>query len=262
MGKSKTDTRSGYGRLMMLKGLTAGWLDGQGEAICEAAFRTACRALRLAPDLGRVGGIFPTLSGGIQVETDEFEVIALPGGALRLTDERSEDGRGRDYPAPGDDRDMRAFLDDLAPMLERLDTPGEAPEKSERFAELRGGGVQGAEIAFTPGRVLFDFEEPLLMLADAGGREAILMRVPEDEAGADYMLAVPAANVLADLHADRICLRQACLHEATELFLANVGEDGNIARRLTGPVHEYLLPADGVFASEVFAPEEASHAAP
>lgn len=119
------------------------------------------------------------------------------------------------------------------------------------FSELRAGGAFAQDVHFSNGRSLISFQENLLSTVDVEGVEGILMRVPEEDAGAEYLLLVPSLQVLSALKQDDICLREACLDEQSRLYLADDMEAG-VARILRGEVHEFLLPEEGLFLSEFF----------
>jgi hypothetical protein len=123
------------------------------------------------------------------------------------------------------------------------------------FAELRSTGFHKDEVEFTGGKCIFWFDCPLIVTATVGDREAVLMRVPEEEAGFDYLMMMPSARVMEDLKEGRICLREACIHEQTILFYTDDCIEG-VAFVLRGPIHEYLLPEKGFLFSEIDNSEE------
>jgi hypothetical protein len=124
------------------------------------------------------------------------------------------------------------------------------------FSELRNGGTHAKDVPFESGRCLMWYDCPILVTAQASGREAFLMRIPEDEAGANYLMMIASPRVMNDLKEDKICLRTACLHEQTQLYLTDDCVEG-VAQVLHGPVHEFLLPEPDFFVSEYYAtPDE------
>jgi len=119
------------------------------------------------------------------------------------------------------------------------------------FSELRTGGTFAQDIRFSDGRCLLWYDGPVISTVRADGREGLLMQVPEEEAGAYYILVVPAPKVMSALRSDQICLRTACLDEQSMLYLTDDCVEGE-GRVLRGPVHEYLLPEEGLFMSEFY----------
>lgn len=63
-------------RLEELRALKPGWLNGEGEAITEAALRKATALL--APH------VYPMPDGGISIETDDYDVIVRADGTVEV----------------------------------------------------------------------------------------------------------------------------------------------------------------------------------
>lgn len=119
------------------------------------------------------------------------------------------------------------------------------------FSELRAPGT-GQTLEIDEAKELFWFDEPVLLHVTAGSMNGIMMRVPEDEAGFEYLVAMMPKAMMKCLQRDEICLRTACLDELTHLYSkASLGQGP--AMRLSGPVHEFLLPSPGFFMSEEMA---------
>lgn len=123
------------------------------------------------------------------------------------------------------------------------------------FAELRSNGFAGDEVSFTGGKCLFWFDCPLIVSATIEGREGLMMRLDEDEAGFNYLAILPSPRVMNALKEDGICLREACLEEQTMLFLTDNCIEGT-ASVLRGPIHEHLLPSADLFIAEKFEQED------
>ena len=61
--------RDAMARIAELRRLEKGWLDGEGEAVSQAAIRTARAVLHKRPDIAKLRlGIFPTEEGGLTFE--------------------------------------------------------------------------------------------------------------------------------------------------------------------------------------------------
>jgi hypothetical protein len=75
-------------RLAELRDLKAGWHDGSGAAIDEAAAETAERFLSKRPFLASKSRIYPTDAGGVQFEFErngwDFSVEFGLGGAVEM----------------------------------------------------------------------------------------------------------------------------------------------------------------------------------
>jgi len=151
---------------------------------------------------------------------------------------------------------LEALIRRILPRLNLSEVEPETRRNMLReFSDLRNG-THTSDVEFTNGRCLMWVDQPILSTARVDGREALLMRVPEDEAGANYLMLVTSERVMDDVRNDRICLRTACLHERTQLYLTDECVEG-AAAVLHGPVHEYLLPSPGLFlASEYANPDE------
>jgi hypothetical protein len=82
------------GRLAELRDLKAGWHDGSGAAIDEAAAETAERFLSKRPFLASKSRIYPTDAGGVQFEFErngwDFSLEFHPGGTIEMYGVRIE----------------------------------------------------------------------------------------------------------------------------------------------------------------------------
>lgn len=86
-------------RLEEIKCFEAGWLDGEGEAITSVAISEAAQILKDGAEWFASAGIFPTLSGGIQIEVEKelvdltitIEANGFVSGFLMLNAEDSDD---------------------------------------------------------------------------------------------------------------------------------------------------------------------------
>lgn len=116
------------------------------------------------------------------------------------------------------------------------------------FSELRAGGAHGQTVTFTMISNLPSLKDINLSSIEVSGLEGVMMRIPGSRAGIDFMIVVPDRRVMESLKCDRMCLRRAILHEQSRIFMTNEGDQG-VARALTGPIHEYLLPEEGFFIS-------------
>lgn len=118
-----------------------------------------------------------------------------------------------------------------------------------------GVGDQSLEIKETIEPLWCD--EPILLYVTSGSMNGIMMRVTEDEAGFEYLVAMMPEAMMKSLQRDEICLRTACLDELTHLYSkASLGQGP--AMRLSGPVHEFLLPSPGFFMSEEMTKSDAA----
>jgi hypothetical protein len=63
-------------RLNELKTLKKGWLNGDGKVITKAALSKAAELI--------VPRIYPTVDGGITLETDEYDIIVRPDGTVDI----------------------------------------------------------------------------------------------------------------------------------------------------------------------------------
>lgn len=162
------------------------------------------------------------------------------------------------FSAPSDREDrLESIIRQMLPGMNIATMPSHLRRALFReFSELRAGGAFAQDVHFSNGRSLLWCQENLLSTVDVEGSEGILMRVPEEDAGAEYLLLVPSLQVLSDLKRDDICLREACLDEQSRLYLTDDMEDG-VARILRGEVHEFLLPEEGVYLSEFYRELEA-----
>jgi hypothetical protein len=64
--------------LLELQALKRGWLDGEGEAITQAAIRKA--EMLLTPH------VYPTPEGGISIETDHYDIIVRADGTVEVVE--------------------------------------------------------------------------------------------------------------------------------------------------------------------------------
>lgn len=268
----KTKNRSSKMRLMALSGLKAGWMDGEGEVISPTALEVAQRLLNLSPDLRSEAGIFPTLEGGVSMEGDSFEVEVHADGAVRLTD-FNVDEEGKLFAYDSFITSTRDILQLLGPLAARSVEARKPPVTSERedrlesilrrilpvsntatfsealrkdlareFANMRGTCGRIAETTYEVTQTLMKYDGPILALARAGDREALLMRLDEEEAGHYFLLVVPTPPVMIQLKNGDICLREACLHQATDTYVCDEIADGSRATFLDGPIRECHLP--------------------
>ena len=268
----KKKTRSSKMRLVALSGLKAGWMDGKGEAISQASLEVAQRLLNLSPDLRSEAGIFPTLEGGVSMEGESFEVEVYADGSVRLTDFNVEE-EGKVFAYDSFTTSTRDILQLLAPLAARSAEARKPPVTSERedrlesilhrilpvsntatfnetlrkdlareFANMRGTCGRNTETTFEITQTLMRYDGPILAFARAGDREALLMRLDEDEAGHYFSLIVPTTPVMAQLKNGDICLRQACLHQATDTYVFDEIAAGSLATVLDGPIRECHLP--------------------
>jgi len=247
-------------------------MNGEGEELTERSLAVAERLLNLSPDLRTVVGIFPTLEGGVQLEDDAFEVLVHPDGSVHVTDDLLEGSEQHfAYEAfTGAIQDILQVIYPLAARSVNLRKPPESSEREDRlesilrrilpisntiafnptlradlareFTSMRGSCGRRPTTQFSITETLMKYDGPLLALADAEGRKAVLMRLDEQDAGHYFSLAVPAPQVMDQLIAGDICMRQACLHELTDTYVCDEISDGSTATILEGPIREHHLP--------------------
>ncbi len=247
-------------------------MDGQGEQISQTALAVGKRILDLTAGLSKEVGIFPTLVGGLQFESDTFEVAISPDGSVVVTDYEVENAE-QAFSHATFETSVWAVIRSIGDLVERRVTARKPPEASEReerlesilrrilpisntiafnptlradlareFTSMRGSCGRRPTTQFSITETLMKYDGPLLALADAEGRKAVLMRLDEQEAGHYFSLAVPAPQVMDQLIAGDICMRQACLHELTDTYVCDEISDGSTATILEGPIREHHLP--------------------
>lgn len=87
--RKKENYHTRRARLASLSHLKAGWLDGEGEAITEVSIQAADHILSMFSELSNLVSIFPTLEGGISLESKGspfFYFDIEPDGTVELTD--------------------------------------------------------------------------------------------------------------------------------------------------------------------------------
>ena len=259
-------------RIMALSALKSGWMNGEGEAISRTALDVALRLLKLSPDLRNEAGVFPTLEGGVQMEGEDFTIEVHPAGSIVVTDDLVED-EGTLFSHEAFTHSIRKVLNAIHPLAARGVDARKAPTTSERedrlesilrrilpmsntagfndclrrdlareFPNMRGSGGRLQETDFVITRTLMKYDGPILAMARAGNREALLMRLDEEEAGHYFSLVVPTAHVMRQLTEGEICLRQACLHETSDTYVCEEYIEGTMATILDGPLLECHLP--------------------
>ncbi|MFX4300298.1 hypothetical protein [Pseudosulfitobacter pseudonitzschiae] len=88
MGKI-ADPKSLRARLSTLSQLEAGWLDGEGSPVSKKAIDVADDIISLFPELSNMVDVFPTLEGGVSIESigaPFFYLEVDPEGVVEVTD--------------------------------------------------------------------------------------------------------------------------------------------------------------------------------
>lgn len=87
--RKKTDPKSLSARLSSLSQLKAGWLDGEGKPLSRQAIDAANYIFSVFPELSNVIAVFPTLDGGVSIESKGAPFFYLevdPEGKVEVTD--------------------------------------------------------------------------------------------------------------------------------------------------------------------------------
>jgi hypothetical protein len=291
-------TRSGQERLAELSGLQAGWMDGQGEEISPKAIEGANRLLKHVSGLDKITGIFPTLEGGVQFESDDIEIVVRSNGSLLVSDLKAEPQVDAIYSAEAAwtkqydicrvihgvlhdsyfAKDRKEALDlQIAEREKRLEGIIRRLLPSVNIGalsdDLRRDLVRdcpalrpvpaGSTVSLEMTAELFSYDGiPVLSLANADDRQALVMALPQEAVNAHFLVVVPTAPVMTALMKSEICLRTACLDEATALYVCDGLNPGTTAKSLDEPIHEALLPELGAFMSdyaEEITEEELAH---
>jgi hypothetical protein len=286
-------TRSLAMRLNALKALPYGWNDGAGEPVTQAALKTAKAAFRALPVMEDFVSIHPTEAGGLCIEPDNGECDTVEigsDGALTLTSARQ--GTTKEYPEVVDDSDaltkvlmtfQKSWYDaqykaTLAEQLKDADK-----EQLERLTRIVNGLLPYVRLPVVSKHIqtLIRREIPSMRqqadkpvevdvdsyfyvqgeivagFGSSDGKPAIMMRVTQDMAGFEFLVAIVPAALMAKYKGGEIDLRGVLLSFDALLYTSNGPYEEQdrsgpaIATPFNGVLHEYLLCSPGLFASDL-----------
>lgn len=276
--------RSAEQRLQALSALQDGWLDGQGKSPGTMGLQTARSLIEALPELGASAGIFPTLRGGIQFETDAMEIHIRKNGKITIMDVTDSSSFSRSFSRPGTPEEVGEVVQVIGKLLSRDPDVTSPPARSEReaqleslirrmlpqmrapldtdpglrrdlcreFTELRGMGY-ATDAVCTKGRGLFEFDGyAVLAEGEVNGRPAFLMLMPDNTEGFDTLVAVPRTPVFESVKAGDLCLRTALLDPDTHLYTGSVAGEAFHVDPMKGALHEFMLPSPGLMLDEFY----------
>jgi hypothetical protein len=122
---------------------------------------------------------------------------------------------------------------------------------TREFVEMRAAHVgHPSEIVFSTDEVLFYHDEPILVEITSNIGSGYAMRVPEEEAGFDYVVIIPGDRLMNGIKTGETCLRSAMLDPGCLVYHSDMVGENVTATEYTGFLKECCLPEEGLFLTE------------
>lgn len=171
-------------------------------------------------------------------------------------------GNGQKGPAGREER-LEGLLRRVLPYVNiPMLNPDVHSDIMREFVEMRTAHIgHPDEITFTTSEELLYNDEPLLVKIASSEGEGYAVRVPEEECGYSYVVAIPSERQMRSLEAGTTCLRKAMLDPGCLLYKSDSMDVDKpaTAHALTGYLSESALPGEGLIVAEIQVdPEEAA----